>query len=204
MKNRILFLFLPLLAVCAGCASKKVAPVQTFEPVPPEVAGSAVPSGSIETVYNTGNVRVYQLGRRIDPQHPNIMHEAGQMYVLSDSGNWNLSPNYPPLDPRHNRSITIPAPLAAEKMLEIKTLQANNELMEKLGDALVKTHNELLKEKESAAKSAENYKQAEKELKAQLAALKAQSELQARKLVELQLMLERRNRQQSAPQPGIK
>ena len=105
----LIFIFLS-----AGCTSKRTAP-QEFDAVSPEVAGTAVPQGSLESVRSGGNVRVYHKGRYVDPANPNIMHEAGEMYVLTDSGAWNLSPNNSPLSPEFNRMITVSPPLDAEK-----------------------------------------------------------------------------------------
>ena len=78
------------------------------------------------------------------------------MYVLTDSGAWNLSPNNSPLSPEFNRVITVSAPLDAAKSLEIMHLVKTNELMQKLGEMLVNTRNEMLSERKR-----ENTKNAE-------------------------------------------
>ena len=131
----------------SGCASKKRTAPQEFDAVSPEVAGTAVPQGSLESVRSSGNVRVYHKGRYVDPGNPNIMHEAGEMYVLTDSGAWNLSPNNSPLSPEFNRMITVSPPLDAAKSLEIMHLIKTNELMMQLGQTLVNTRNEILAER---------------------------------------------------------
>ena len=140
------FPVLLLVFLLTGCASKRTAP-QEFDAVSPEVAGTAVPQGSLESVRSSGNVRVYHRGRYVDPGNPNIMHEAGEMYVLTESGAWNLSPNNSPLSPEFNRVITVSPPLDAAKSLEIMNLIKTNELMLKLGKAWADTRNEMLAER---------------------------------------------------------
>ena len=143
-----------------GCASKeeRTAP-QEFDAVSPEVAGTAVPQGSLASVRSEGHVRVYHKGRYVDPANPNIMHEAGEMYVLTDSGAWNLSPNNSPLSPEFNRVITVSEPLDAARSLEIMQLVKTNELMMELGKALADTRNEMLRERtQGKQKNAEHQK----------------------------------------------
>ena len=155
MNFPVLIFVLIFIFLSTGCASKRTAP-QEFDAVSPEVAGTAVPQGSLESVRSSGNVRVYHKGRYVDPGNPNIMHEAGEMYVLTDSGAWNLSPNNSPLSPEFNRVITVSAPLDAAKSLEIMQLVKTNELMMQLGQALANTRNEMLAErKRENAKNAE-------------------------------------------------
>ena len=85
--NRFSACFIVLsILVLTGCASKKHTAPREFDAVSPEVAGTAVPQGSLESVRSSGNIRVYHKGRYVDPGNPNIMHEAGEMYVLADSG----------------------------------------------------------------------------------------------------------------------
>lgn len=174
-----------------GCSSKPK--VQEFAPVAPEVAGSSVPSGSIETVRQSPDVRVYHLGRRVDPNNPNIMLEASTMYVLSDSGAWNLSPNYAPRDPRHNRTVTLEGPLTAEKIMEIRTLRATNSLMLDLGDKLVKTHNELVAEKKKREQETKTKTDSESVLREEIKKLQETSQRQAQKIVELELKIKESN-----------
>ncbi|MEI3006413.1 MAG: hypothetical protein V8T87_17680 [Victivallales bacterium] len=139
-----------LCALLTGCRSGKEKQ-EEYDAVHPDVAGSAVPRGSMDTVRGGQQVRVYQTGRYVDPNNPNLMHEASTLYVLADSGVWNTSPNYAPLDPRHNRSITVSAPLTAEKQLEIQELRKTNEIMRRLGNELIRTK-ERLKESLGAYK----------------------------------------------------
>ena len=81
------------------------------------------------------------------------------MYVLADSGTWNLSPNNSPLSPEFNRMITVSPPLDAAKSLEIMHLIKTNELMQNLGETLVNTRNEMLAErKREKVKNADLHK----------------------------------------------
>lgn len=181
------------LLALAGCTAKQDSAqnkAQEFDALHPEVAGSSVPRGSVDTVRSGTDIRVYHMGRRVDPANPKIMHEAGTMYVLADSGAWNLSPNYAPLDSRHNRVVTIPAPLTAEKQLEVKELQKTNTIMLQLGQALVQTRNMLIQSEKKATESEAAYKKSEAELISKLDALEKSYKLQAQKLAELQLKLE--------------
>ena len=188
---RKLFIMSVLGLLISGCSSKPK--VQEFDPVAPEVAGSSVPSGSIETVRQSPEVRVYHLGRMVDRDNPNIMHEASTIYVLSDSGAWNLSPNYPPRDARHNRSITLEGPLTAEKFLEIQTLRATNSLMLNLGDKLVQSHNEFVADKKRREQETKSKSSTETALKKEIEELRNSSRQQAQKIVELELKLKETN-----------
>ena len=188
---RKLFIMCILGSILSGCSSKPK--VQEFDPVAPEVAGSSVPSGSIETVRQSPEVRVYHLGRMVDRDNPYIMHEASTIYVLSDSGAWNLSPNYPPRDARHNRSVTLEGPLTAEKILEIQTLRATNSLMLNLGDQLVKSHNDFVADKKRREQEAKSKSSTETALKKEIEQLRNLSRQQAQKLVELELKLKESN-----------
>ena len=176
-----------------GCASKRTAP-QEFDAVSPEVAGTAVPQGSLESVRSGGNVRVYHKGRYVDPANPNIMHEAGEMYVLTDSGGWNLSPNNSPLSPEFNRVITVSAPLDAAKSLEIMHLVKTNELMMQLGQALVNTRNEMLSERKREKDQNANLQKTLNSIMTRLEQLEKNNNQMIRKMSEMELKINSRPR----------
>ena len=187
------FIIFSILVLSTGCASKKTAP-QEFDAVSPEVAGTAVPQGSLESVRSSGNIRVYHKGRYVDPGNPNIMHEAGEMYVLTDSGAWNLSPNNSPLSPEFNRMITVSPPLDAAKSLEIMHLIKTNKLMQQLGEALVNTRNEMLAgRKRENAKNA-NLQKTLKILTNRLEQLERTNNQIIRKMSEMELKIKSRPR----------
>ena len=190
---RLIFISI-FIFLLSGCASKKRTAPQEFDAVSPEVAGTAVPQGSLESVRSSGNVRVYHKGRYVDPGNPNIMHEAGEMYVLTDSGAWNLSPNNSPLSPEFNRMITVSPPLDAAKSLEIMHLIKTNKLMQQLGEALVNTRNEMLAgRKRENAKNA-NLQKTLKILTNRLEQLERTNNQIIRKMSEMELKIKSRPR----------
>jgi hypothetical protein len=76
---------IPLLFI-ASCASRPQfaycpAPVPTVEPI------EAVRYGEV--------VRAYHLGRYVDPNHPDTMHERHPVYRVEVSAHWNLHPGPP-------------------------------------------------------------------------------------------------------------
>lgn len=177
----------------SGCASKRTAP-QEFDAVSPEVAGTAVPQGSLESVRSGGSVRVYHKGRYVDPANPNIMHEAGEMYVLADSGEWNLSPNNSPLSPEFNRMITVSAPLDAAKSLEIMQLVKTNELMLKLGKALTDTRNEMRDERKREKEKNEDLQKTLESIMTRLQQLEKNNSQMIRKMSEMEIKINSRPR----------
>lgn len=196
------FIVLSILVLSTGCASKKQTAPQEFDAVSPEVAGTAVPQGSLESVRSSGNIRVYHKGRYVDPGNPNIMHEAGEMYVLTDSGAWNLSPNNSPLSPEFNRVITVSPPLDAAKSLEIMHLVKTNELMHKLGEALVNTRNEMLSERKRQKASNADLQKTLNNLTSRLEQLEKNNHLLIRKMSEMELKIQSRPRRAFPSNPN--
>ena len=188
-------IFVPVfIFLLAGCASKKRTAPQEFDAVSPEVAGTAVPQGSLESVRSSGNVRVYHKGRYVDPGNPNIMHEAGELYVLTDSGEWNLSPNNSPLSPEFNRVITVSEPLDAARSLEVMQMVKTNELMLQLGKALADTRNELLTERQNWKDDSEAVRKMLAEIQTRLDEQEKANRQIMRKMSELELKINTRPR----------
>ena len=196
------FIVLSILVLSTGCASKKQTAPQEFDAVSPEVAGTAVPQGSLESVRSSGNIRVYHKGRYVDPGNPNIMHEAGEMYVLTDSGAWNLSPNNSPLSPEFNRVITVSPPLDAAKSLEIMHLVKTHELMHKLGEALVNARNEMLSERKRQKASNSDLQKTLNNLTSRLEQLEKNNHLLIRKMSEMELKIQSRPRRAFPSNPN--
>jgi hypothetical protein len=73
---------LPLILV-ASCASR---PQVALRPTPPPAVEP------IETVRYGEVVRAYHLGRYVDPNHPEAMHEQHPVYRIEVSARWNLHP----------------------------------------------------------------------------------------------------------------
>lgn len=133
---------LPLVLV-ASCASR---PQVALRPTPPPAVEP------VETVRYGEVVRAYHLGRYIDPNHPETMHEQHPVYRIEVSARWNLHPGAqnvanllnPPPDAAYTPPLTNDALVAemnrqrettARVMLEAaKLAQSYGELQSFLGE----------------------------------------------------------------------
>ena len=77
------YLALIPLVLVASCASR---PQLGFRPLPPP------PVEPIEAVRYGEAVRAYHVGRYVDPNHPETMHEQHPVYRIEVSARWNLHP----------------------------------------------------------------------------------------------------------------
>jgi hypothetical protein len=112
-------LFLISLIVLSGCASKKAVVVK----MPRSVPGTVIPSDNLESIRYGENLKVYPVGRYVDPNNRLVMHEAHPVYRLETTAKWNLHPNAPVqvpggsvvglVDPSH-RDSPITSEVAAE------------------------------------------------------------------------------------------
>ncbi len=75
---------LTLLLVVTSCASRPQ-PRVTLHP-----AGS--PATAVEAVRYSEVVRPYHIGRYVDPNHPDVMHEQHPLYRVENYARWNLKP----------------------------------------------------------------------------------------------------------------
>ncbi len=126
-------LFLSLvLALCAGCETmSKKASVIPPPPAPPTVApvsGTDLDQTNVEKVRVGETLKSYPIGRYVDPQDSNVMHEAHVVYRKEAGADWNLNPNAPtvvPLGPvlAVADPARTPNPLPAE--LERKMAEQN-------------------------------------------------------------------------------
>jgi len=91
--------FIPLVLV-ASCASRP--PQVVVRPLPPPAVEP------IESVRYGEVVRAYHLGRYVDPNHPETMHEQHPMYRVEVSAHWNLHPG-----PLGTANLLNPPPDAA-------------------------------------------------------------------------------------------
>ena len=89
---------IPLLFV-ASCASR---PQLAVRPAP---AAAVTP---VESVRYGEVVRAYYVGRFVDPNHPEIMHEQQPVYRIETSARWNLHPG-----PLNTANLLDPPPDAA-------------------------------------------------------------------------------------------
>lgn len=77
------YLALIPLVLVASCASR---PQVALRPTPPP------PVEPVEAVRYGEVVRAYHLGRYVDPNHPETMHEQHPVYRIEVSARWNLHP----------------------------------------------------------------------------------------------------------------
>ena len=89
---------IPLVFV-ASCASR---PHVVLRPTPPPAVEP------VETVRYGEVVRAYHVGRYVDPNHPEAMHEQHPVYRIEVSARWNLHPG-----PLNTANLLNPPPDAA-------------------------------------------------------------------------------------------
>ena len=83
----------------AGCTSAKKKPsVAAALPVAP-VSGTELDQHNVEKVRTGETLKAYPIGRFVDPNDPNVMHESHVVYRKESGANWNLSPNAPTVVP---------------------------------------------------------------------------------------------------------
>jgi len=122
-------------ALSSGCETlqKKMAatpppPAPAAVPVVAPVSGTDLDESNSEKVRVGETLKSYPVGRYVDPQDPNVMHEAHVVYRKEAGSSWNLNPNAPtvvPLGPvlAVADPAKTPAPLPAE--LESKMAEQN-------------------------------------------------------------------------------
>ena len=141
------FLFLAAIALCGGCENMQsvttALPAAVPAPATARVAGTDLDQHNVEKVRVSETLKSYPVGRFVDPNDPNVMHEAHVVYRKEAGAGWNLNPNAPtvvPLGPvlAVADPARTPNPLPAEleqKMSEQNQLVAS--LIEQ-NDALAK------------------------------------------------------------------
>ena len=94
MKTKsILPLLVPAaLTILSGCKSKTVKPKE-YTSVPLYMAGQEIPGADQEKYLHNGTVKMYSVGRLVDPGS-GTMREAGTVYRVESSPKWNLIPQY--------------------------------------------------------------------------------------------------------------
>ena len=124
--------YLPLLLVfvLVGCGPDAPIPTVTYMQGN-SVAGTALEIDNTENVRYSETLKGYPIGRYVDPNNPDVMHEAHTIYRAETQTAWNLDPNMPtavPMGPAI--AVTMPdmqqVPLTAE--LEQK-IQEQNKLL---------------------------------------------------------------------------
>lgn len=132
MKRTSTLFLIAVLVLCAGCETmpRKATAIQP-PPPPPAVApvsGTDLDQTNVEKVRVGETLKSYPIGRYVDPQDPNVMHEAHVVYRKEAGADWNLNPNAPtvvPLGPvlAVADPARAPNPLPAE--LEQKMAEQN-------------------------------------------------------------------------------
>jgi len=115
------------LVFLAGCRSTpspaarvpEAAPQTIIAPVAAPVSGTDLDQANLEKIRVGETLKSYPVGRYLDPQDSNVMHEAHVVYRKEAGSSWNLHPNAPtvvPLGPvlAVADPARTPAPLPAE------------------------------------------------------------------------------------------
>ena len=101
MRTKLLLL-VPALAL-AGCQALMTKQTATAPPpiesAPAPVAGTDLDQNNSEKVRMSESLKAYPVGRLVDPNDPNLMHEAHTVYRREAGANWNLNPNAPTVVP---------------------------------------------------------------------------------------------------------
>lgn len=79
--------FLIPIVILTGCSSQHV--VQMAPPIP----GTTFSPDEMESVRYAETVKAYPIGRYIDPNNSDIMHEAHVIYRIETTAKWNLHPD---------------------------------------------------------------------------------------------------------------
>jgi hypothetical protein len=138
---KITFLALMIAIVIFGCNSPK----EIRKPETKVVTGTTVPTREVPSIRGYEIVKEYGLGRRIDPNNPNIMYGPCKMYVIRRSPTWNLAPHGPVTNKPFKERIH-PLKVKFENMKRQQDLiEERNKTTGKIGLELLKIRNELQK-----------------------------------------------------------
>jgi hypothetical protein len=120
-----------LLVVClgSGCATKKVAAPKNSAIVP----GTHIPGTRLAAIRTPEVVKAYRAGRYTDPNYPDEMHERHTVYRREQSPDWNYLPDPPPILPNGDPSQYVDASgqLNAKQRAYAEALQEQNRAMQK-------------------------------------------------------------------------
>lgn len=166
---------LMITVVVVGCNSR---PKKIRKQVTKVVAGTTVPTREVQTVRGYEIVKEYSLGRRIDPNNPNIMYGPGKMHVITRSPTWNLRPNNPvdvsPTTSKHKDPFKVP----------LANMKKQQDLIEKRNKTLEKVESELLKNYREL--QATNLKKVKKDLATEIKKFNDEQGKVKRKMAELE------------------
>lgn len=137
--------FIPIstLILFTACATHHKSDVSVHPVVIPDTMLS---KHSVKGIRYAENIKMYPVGRYIDPNNPNIMHEGHPIYRIESTAKWNLHPNPPaniPIGPvlkiRDSAKTTLQteeltAELARQKETTRTVIQGSAALSKKLAD----------------------------------------------------------------------
>jgi hypothetical protein len=135
------YLALILLLVVTSCASR-LKPQVTVRPAP------AVES--VESVRYAEVVRAYHIGRYVDPNHADVMHEQHPVFRVEAYSRWNLKPGDPgalravPLNPPRDAAFS-PAPSNDAVLAEMNRQKDATERVMREASQLARSYEELQK-----------------------------------------------------------
>jgi outer membrane protein assembly factor BamE (lipoprotein component of BamABCDE complex) len=171
MKKTVLALIIAV--AVAGCSSPK----EIRKPITRVVAGKTVPTREVPSIRGYEIVKEYGLGRRIDPNNPNIMYGPCKMYVIRRTPTWNLTPHGPVTNKPFKEQIH-PLKVKFENMKRQQDLiDERNKTTGKIGLELLKIRDELQKT---------SSKKVKEDLAAELKKLNADQGKVKRKMAELE------------------
>jgi hypothetical protein len=88
-----------ILLLGAGCTSAKKKPSVAAAPPVAPVSGTELNQHNVEKVRTSETLKAYPIGRFVDSNDPNIMHESHVVYRKEVGTSWNLAPNAPTVVP---------------------------------------------------------------------------------------------------------
>lgn len=136
-----LLALLPLL-LFASCVSRRTVVV----PVKPLPAPNVEP---VESVRFGEIVRAYHIGRYVDPNHPDVMHEQHPVYRVEAYTRWNLKPGSLPSartgSPTANDAAYSPPPTNDVVLAELNRQKDATERVIWEASRLARSHGELQK-----------------------------------------------------------
>ena len=93
MRKTDLIVTCVVLLLGAGCTSAKKKPSAAAAPPVAPVSGTELDQHNVEKVRTGETLKAYPIGRFVDPNDPNVMHESHVVYRKETGTSWNLSPN---------------------------------------------------------------------------------------------------------------
>ena len=95
MRKTDLIVACAVLLLGAGCTSAKKKPSVAVAPPVAPVSGTELDQHNVEKVRTGETLKAYPIGRFVDPNDPNVMHESHVVYRKESGTSWNLAPNAP-------------------------------------------------------------------------------------------------------------